>query len=57
MAELGNFMALWMYVVTYMGYLYGVNPFDQPAVEKGKIYCKQLLAGENKTIMNAPLSF
>ena len=47
MQNMGRWFALWMYVVTYLGYLYEINPFDQPAVEKGKIYCKKLLAGSD----------
>lgn len=43
----GRWFAFWMYVVSYIGYLYEINPFDQPAVEKGKIYCKKLLAGQD----------
>jgi len=50
---LGKFMCFWMFVTSYAGYLYRVNPFDQPAVEKGKIYCKQLLAGKE---VNSPFS-
>lgn len=44
---LGRWMCFWMYVVSYVGYLYEVNPFDQPGVEAGKIYCKKLLTGQN----------
>lgn len=43
----GRWFAFWMYVVSYIGYLYEINPFDQPAVEKGKIYCKKLLSGKD----------
>lgn len=41
--QLGRMFSFWMYVVAYIGYLYGVNPFDQPGVEKGKVYAKKLL--------------
>ncbi|MCS6984778.1 MAG: hypothetical protein NZM25_06610 [Leptospiraceae bacterium] len=43
--QLGKWFAFWMYVVTYLGYLWELNPFDQPGVESGKIYCKKLLSG------------
>ncbi len=43
---MGKWMGYWMYIVTYLGYLFKVNPFDQPAVEKGKIYCKEMLDGK-----------
>ncbi len=45
MYNLGKWFAFWMYIISYMGYLYDINPFDQPGVEKGKIYCKKLLTG------------
>jgi len=44
LADLGEWMCFWMFVISYLGYLYEVNPFDQPAVEQGKIYCTKLLS-------------
>ena len=32
---------------TVAGHLYEINPFDQPAVEQGKILTQKLLKGEN----------
>ena len=45
---MGRWMCYWMYVVSYMAYLYEVNPFDQPGVEKGKIHCKEILETDKK---------
>ena len=43
---LGKWMGYWMYVVTYICYMYEVDPFDQPGVEKGKQYSNKILQGE-----------
>ena len=48
LALMGRWMGYWMYVVTYVGYLYGVNPFDQPGVERGKEYCSEILASNSE---------
>ena len=45
---MGKWMSYWMYVVSYLCYLYEVNPFDQPGVEKGKAYCKDILETNKK---------
>ncbi len=45
--RIARFMCFWMHVVSYLGYLWEVNPFDQPGVETGKIVCKRLLKGES----------
>jgi glucose-6-phosphate isomerase len=45
-AEMARWFCFWMHVVSYLGYLWEVNPFDQPGVEAGKIICKKLLRGE-----------
>jgi glucose-6-phosphate isomerase len=34
------------YAVTYAGYLYNVDAFNQPGVELGKRYTRKLLGGE-----------
>jgi glucose-6-phosphate isomerase len=41
--ELGAFLQCKMMEVMYLGYLFGVNTFDQPAVELYKIETKRLL--------------
>jgi glucose-6-phosphate isomerase len=43
--ELGAFMQCKMMEVMYLGYLFGINTFDQPAVELYKIETKRLLEG------------
>ena len=45
-AEMARWFCFWMHVVSYLGYLWEINPFDQPGVEEGKIICKKLLRGE-----------
>jgi len=44
--ELGAFLQCKMMEVMYLGYLFGVNTFDQPAVELYKIETKRLLDGK-----------
>lgn len=44
--EMARWFCFWMHVVSYLGYLWEINPFDQPGVEAGKIICKKLLRGE-----------
>ena len=41
--QLGNFMMFMMLTVAYLGKLFGVNAFDQPAVEEYKKLAKQKL--------------
>lgn len=36
MQILGEWMSFWMFMITYIAYLYQVNPFSQPAIEVGK---------------------
>ena len=43
LGSLGAFFLLMEVMTIYMGMLYGVNPFDQPAVEKSKKLCKGFL--------------
>jgi len=45
-AALGELFMFFEYAVTYSGYLYGVNPFDQPGVELGKQYTYGLMGRE-----------
>ncbi|MCX7633422.1 MAG: hypothetical protein N2Z22_08840, partial [Turneriella sp.] len=45
-AEMARWFCFWMHVVSYLGYLWEINPFDQPGVEAGKMICKKLLRGE-----------
>lgn len=44
--SLGALFYLFEMVITFFGELTGVNPFDQPGVEKGKIYTKALMGME-----------
>lgn len=46
MQILGEWMSFWMFVITYIGYLYEVDPFSQPAVELGKTLTQKYLSGE-----------
>lgn len=41
--NLGVLFMLYEMVIAYLGYLYEVNPFDQPGVELGKIYTKAIM--------------
>ncbi|MGI6103403.1 MAG: hypothetical protein ACOYBJ_02175 [Patescibacteria group bacterium] len=41
--SIGAFLQLKMLEMMYLGHLLGVNPFDQPAVEKYKVETKRLL--------------
>ena len=41
--EVGEFFMLWEMVTALYGYLYNVNPFDQPGVELGKQLTYQLM--------------
>ncbi len=43
---LGELFMLFEYAVTYSGYLYGVDAFDQPGVELGKKYTYGLMGRE-----------
>jgi glucose-6-phosphate isomerase len=51
---------LYEMVIAYLGYLYEVNPFDQPGVEQGKIYTKAIMGKkgleDKKEIINSKLS-
>ena len=40
---LGELFVFFELLVVFMGYLYNINPFDQPGVEEGKRILKQLL--------------
>ena len=42
-ATLGELLMFFEYAVTYSGYLYNVNAFDQPGVELGKEYTYGLM--------------
>lgn len=44
---LGQLIDLYQRVTVYAGLLYGINPLDQPAVEKGKQLAIQLLSGDH----------
>ena len=42
--SLAALMVLWEAMTAYAGALYGIDPFDQPGVEAGKIIMKRILA-------------
>ncbi len=44
--EIGKFFAYYESLVATVGYLYGVNPFDQPGVELGKLNTYSLMERE-----------
>lgn len=44
-ARLGALMALYEHKTTMLGTLYGINPFDQPGVEFGKLLSRRAEAG------------
>ncbi|MHB8535165.1 MAG: hypothetical protein ACYDBW_06955 [Sulfuricaulis sp.] len=44
---LGQLIDLYQRITVYTGLLYGINPLDQPAVEKGKKLAIQLLRGDD----------
>lgn len=43
---IGQLIDLYQRITVYTGLLYGINPLDQPAVEKGKKLAIQLLSGD-----------
>ena len=43
---IGQMIDLYQRITVYTGLLYGINPLDQPAVEKGKKLAIQLLSGD-----------
>ena len=44
--QLGRWMSYWMHVVSYLCFLFKVDPFNQPDVELGKKYCHEFLTGQ-----------
>lgn len=60
--NLGALFFLYEMAITYLGHLYNINPFDQPAVELGKIYTKAIMGktglekqkGKADRILSAP---
>ncbi|MBU1089715.1 glucose-6-phosphate isomerase [Patescibacteria group bacterium] len=42
--EIGKLLQFWMLEVYFLGKLLGVNPLDQPGVERGKILARKLLS-------------
>jgi glucose-6-phosphate isomerase len=44
---IGQLIDLYQRITVYAGLLYGINPLDQPAVEKGKKLAIQLLSGDH----------
>lgn len=41
--NLGALFFLYEMAIAFLGYLYNINPFDQPGVELGKIYTKAIM--------------
>ncbi len=41
--SLGALFFLYEMAIAYLGHLYGIDPFDQPGVELGKIYTKAIM--------------
>jgi len=41
--HLGEFFMLYQIATAFAGALYGINPFDQPGVELGKILTREIL--------------
>ena len=58
--NLGALFMLYEMVIAFLGYLYEVNPFDQPGVELGKIYTKAIMGKrgleDKQETINAKLS-
>ena len=58
--NLGALFMLYEMVIAHLGYLYEVNPFDQPGVEQGKIYTKAMMGKkgleDQQKIINEKLS-
>ena len=44
---IGQLIDLYQRITVYTGLLYGINPLDQPAVEKGKKLAIQILSGDH----------
>lgn len=42
--QLGRMMCFWMHTVTYLGYLYEIDPFSQPAAEVVKMHSRRVLS-------------
>jgi len=45
--EIGAYLQFWMLATAYAGLLYGVNPFDQPGVERSKVIGRQALGSQH----------
>ena len=45
--EMGALMAHFMLETMIMAEIWGINAFDQPAVEEGKLLARQYLAAKN----------
>lgn len=45
---IGGIMFLYEVVTLFMGYLLGINPFNQPAVEEGKKITREILEGKEQ---------
>jgi glucose-6-phosphate isomerase len=58
--NLGALFMLYEMIIAFLGFLYEVNPFDQPGVELGKIYTKAIMGKkgleDKQETINAKLS-
>lgn len=50
---LGALYFAWSVITAFVGTLKGVNPFDQPGVEEGKVYIKESLSRESDSARQA----
>ena len=52
--SIGAVFFVFSMLTSYMGDVMGVNPFDQPGVEEGKIYIRESLIQKKEQLKNAP---
>lgn len=52
--SIGAVFFVFSVLTSYMGEVLGVNPFDQPGVEEGKIYIRESLLQKKEQLKNAP---
>ncbi len=53
-APLGAQFILWEWVTALLGYIYGVDPFDQPDVQATKIRTLEVLSGKSVAVTHNP---
>ena len=52
--SIGAVFFVFSMLTSYMGDVMGVNPFDQPGVEEGKVYIRESLVLKKNQLKNAP---